>query len=250
MATFKKEPAPQEFDWTAQWKNWLSRQFTNLAAFLADPEFTSVTTEVLIVEEDALVEGALQVAEDFSANDAAFSGEVTIAEDLQVGGFIDGANSPFHVGPVSSTSGTTVSFTNIPSWVRRITVMFSGVSVSGTDNILVQLGDSGGVETSGYTNGVVLIVSGGNPGITTGTSGFLVLSSAGTDALYGTYILTLMDSVTNLWMANGTFERTGALRMEVGAGQKALSAALTQLQITTSGVDTFDAGTITVRYEY
>ena len=42
---------------------------------------------------------------------------------------------------VASTSGTSVDFTSIPSWVKRITVMFNGVSTSGTSNPLVQLGD-------------------------------------------------------------------------------------------------------------
>lgn len=245
MATFKREPAPQEFEWTIQWKNWLSRQFTNLINFFDAPEFPSVTTDTLIVEGDGLIEGALQIEEDLSADDAAFAGEVTIGEDLAVGGMIDGENSPNHIGPITA-SGTIPPITDIPSWVRRISVIFSAVSVSGTDDILIQLGG----ETSGYTSGVALIVSGGNPGITTSTTGFIILSSAGTDALYGSYVFTLVDPITNLWSAEMRFERTGALRIQVGAGQKALSSILTQLQVVTSGVNTFDSGTITVRYEY
>jgi len=55
-------------------------------------------------------------------------------------------------GTAATVSGTSVDFTGIPSWVKRITVMFIGVSTSGTSNILVQLGDSGGVETTGYVS--------------------------------------------------------------------------------------------------
>jgi hypothetical protein len=51
---------------------------------------------------------------------------------------------------VASTSGTNIDFTGIPAWVKKITVMLAGVSVSGTSIIQVQLGDSGGIENTGY----------------------------------------------------------------------------------------------------
>jgi hypothetical protein len=47
---------------------------------------------------------------------------------------------------VASTSGTSIDFTSIPLWVKRITVMFAGVSTNGTSPFLVQLGDAGGIE--------------------------------------------------------------------------------------------------------
>jgi len=49
---------------------------------------------------------------------------------------------------VASTSGTSIDFTSIPSWVKRVTVMFAGVSTNGTGSYLIQIGDSGGIETS------------------------------------------------------------------------------------------------------
>jgi len=49
---------------------------------------------------------------------------------------------------VASTSGTSIDFTGIPSWVKRITVMFDVVSTNGSAIILIQLGDSGGIETT------------------------------------------------------------------------------------------------------
>ena len=52
----------------------------------------------------------------------------------------------------NSTSGTSIDFTSIPSWVKRITVMFSSVSTSGSSNPLIQIGDSGGIENTGYTS--------------------------------------------------------------------------------------------------
>jgi hypothetical protein len=53
---------------------------------------------------------------------------------------------------VNTTSGTSIDFTGIPSWVRRITVMLLAVSTNGTSGVQIQLGDSGGVETTGYSN--------------------------------------------------------------------------------------------------
>ena len=50
----------------------------------------------------------------------------------------------------ASTSGTAIDFTGIPSWAKRITVMFNGVSTNGTSNPQIQLG-SGSPTTSGYT---------------------------------------------------------------------------------------------------
>jgi hypothetical protein len=65
---------------------------------------------------------------------------------------ISGQNSAITAGTaVASTSGTSIDFTSIPSWVKRITVMIAGVSTNGSSIIQIQLGDSGGVETSGYT---------------------------------------------------------------------------------------------------
>jgi len=60
-------------------------------------------------------------------------------------------------GTAVTASGTSVDFTGIPSWVKRVTVMFSGVSLSGTSSYLVQLGDSGGVENTGYLSAGVLL---------------------------------------------------------------------------------------------
>ena len=53
---------------------------------------------------------------------------------------------------VASTSGTSITFSSIPSWAKRVTVMFNGVSTSGSSNIQVQLG-AGSTTTSGYTGG-------------------------------------------------------------------------------------------------
>jgi hypothetical protein len=150
--------------------------------------------------------------------------------------------------PQASTSGTSIDFTSIPSGTKRIDVMFNGVSVSGTSPIIVQLGDSGGAENSGYTGAV----SGMSSTVSTSTlsSGF-ALSDSGTSAavLNGTLHLTLLNSSTFLWSATGLFGRSNSAAMFICGGIKALSAELDRIRITcVNGTDTFDAGSINIQY--
>ena len=251
MATFNKEPAPQEFSWTIQWKTWLSRQFTNLVAFLADPEFTSVTTETLVVEEDALFESNLQVEEDLSAEDAAFSGEVTIAEDLQVGGFIDGANSPVHVGPVTLSGTATVISDVIPSWARKITITVSGLSTNGTSEPLIQIGTSAGFEATTYNGSCSLLTDAGAVQVAAGTTGFIINSVLAANIIRATIVLSLHDRATNTWTASGTGNRGDAIRALTLHSEKALAGTLDRIRFTTvGGVNTFDAGAVSLRIEY
>jgi len=151
----------------------------------------------------------------------------------------------------ASTSGTSIDFTSIPSWVKRITVMFSGVSTNGTSLPMVQLGDSGGVETTGYTAGSSLL---GPTGI--GTSNYTTGFTFRTDALAaivmdGFITINLFNSSTNTWVAGGTiYGPTPSAYMTAVAGGKSLSAILDRVRITTvNGTDTFDAGSINILYE-
>lgn len=143
---------------------------------------------------------------------------------------------------VASTSGTSIDFTGIPSWAKRITVMFSGVSTSGTSIPLVQLGDSGGIETTGY-NGTIITTA------MTSYAGFAFYTSWSAATLAnGIMTLCLLDSTSNTWSMNANIAITGAVGYAGGA--KALSATLDRVRITTvNGTDTFDAGTINIMYE-
>ena len=147
---------------------------------------------------------------------------------------------------VAASSGTAVLFTGIPSWVKRITVMFNEVSLSGTDSILVQIGDAGGVETTGYISSSVG-TTGASGGTVSSTSGFIVTSTLAAYINSGALVLTLMGS--NLWIASGS----GKVATTAGwfsGGSKTLSDTLTQLNITVTGANTFDgAGTVNILYE-
>jgi hypothetical protein len=151
---------------------------------------------------------------------------------------------------VASTSGTSIDFTGIPSWVKRITVMFSAVSTNGTSFPQVQLGDSGGVETSSYLGSTSETVSGGTSAASM-SSGFLLQSGwSAASVLNGALVISLLDIATNLWVAQGCIGRSNTASTSFVGGSKSLSATLDRVRITTvNGTDTFDAGSINIMYE-
>lgn len=143
----------------------------------------------------------------------------------------------------ASTSGTSVDFTDIPSWVKRITVMFSGVSTNGTSNPLIQIG-AGSVTTSGYTSRSSFISS-TTVGDATYTAGFGIFGGIASHAYSGHLVLTNITG--NTWVCSSVL---GTTAMWFSAGNVALSGTLDRVRITTvNGTDTFDAGTINLLLE-
>jgi hypothetical protein len=161
----------------------------------------------------------------------------------QVGAFTSGT-------AVASTSGTSINFTSIPSWVKRITVMFNGVSTSGTSRIQVLLGTSGGFVSSGYTQ--YGGYSGAGSGGGSSTTSFLVdigTAPVAADFRNGSMVLTNISG--NTWIETHTVGLFSTVYYFYGSGGNiALANALTQVRITTvNGTDTFDAGSINILYE-
>jgi len=146
---------------------------------------------------------------------------------------------------VATTSGTSIDFTSISSWVKRITVMFNGVSTNGASNYLVQIGD-GSVNTTGYSSvGTGMDASGVT--ITAYTTGFGIRSTGATYAISGSVVLTLVSP--NIWVANGVLSTSLPLTFTT-SGNKTLLGTLDRVRITTvNGTDTFDAGSINILYE-
>jgi hypothetical protein len=144
----------------------------------------------------------------------------------------------------ASTSGTNIDFTGIPSWVKRITVMFNGVSTNGTSNYQVQIG-SGSVTATGYVSGASL----GTTFVSSTTGLIFTASFSVANAANGSMILSLLNS--NTWTAMAVIGVTGATGSQMGGGvSPALGGTLDRVRITTvNGTDTFDAGTINILYE-
>lgn len=151
---------------------------------------------------------------------------------------------------VASTTMTVVGveYRDIPSWVDRITVMFSGVSTSGTSFLQAQLGSSsGGIETTSYNSSMSYITN-ATPVTSNAATGFLVSTVAlAAQSSSGLYMFTTLGS--NIWVGAGNINDASA-RAGFGSGTKTLSSTLDRIRITTvNGTDTFDAGTINILYE-
>lgn len=158
-------------------------------------------------------------------------------------GYLEGLTS---ATAQTTTSGTAINFVNIPSWAKQIIVAFNGVSTNGTSPLLVQLGDSGGYETSGY-------ISEASISTLTGTSTAGILIAGGTQSATDvkTGALTFTRITGNSWVASGTitYAAAGSGYVVSCAGSKTTSATTDRLRvIATNGTDTFDAGTINIAY--
>ncbi len=148
----------------------------------------------------------------------------------------------------ATTSGTSIDFTNIPAGTKRITVMLVGVSTNGTSVVQIQLGDAGGIETTGYISKSMPDGGGGANSITTGVAIFNAGASA--SIYYGAMVFSLENAATFSWMAHGTTGLGNADDICSNAGHKALSAELTTVRLTTvNGTDAFDAGAVNISYE-
>ena len=154
---------------------------------------------------------------------------------------------------VASTSGTSIDFTGLPSWVKRIVVMFNAVSLSGNSTFRIQLGTGATptYTTSGYvTFGVTFSASG--LGAATDTGGFPIgqnQTAAGVTTYGGNCMITNVTGNTWSYMAmcGGSSATNGGL---LGGGSVPLGAVLTAVRVTTiNGTDTFDAGSINIQYE-
>ena len=145
------------------------------------------------------------------------------------------------------TTNTFLDFTDLPSWVKRITVMLDQLSTNGTSQYQFQIGTSGGIQNTGYV-GCSAYLTGG-PVASNFTSGWGIAPSVlAADTYSGQIILSLLNSSTGVWTCNSVLYRTNQIVM--GGGSKTLSGTLDRVRITTvNGTDTFDAGTVNILYE-
>jgi hypothetical protein len=149
---------------------------------------------------------------------------------------------------VASTSGTSIDFTGIPSWVKRITVIFNGVSTNGASTVLVRLGTSSGIVTTGYTGGGASITSSVYPITYNTTVGIAPFSVGAGSLIVGSCVITNISS--NTWISSHNVQFSEGIYVGFGAGSIALSGVLDRIRITTTnGTDTFDAGSINILYE-
>lgn len=157
------------------------------------------------------------------------------------------------LGTEVAISGTSVDFASLPSWVKRITLMISAVSLNtANDNLRVQIGDSGGIEATNYFGGAAQATSGAATNVTNGTiNGADTIHTAATagSAWRGRVVIEKLDSITWL-ITGGLINTTAALSHTSLAYVKSLSGTLDRVRLTTvTGTSAFDAGSINILYE-
>lgn len=148
----------------------------------------------------------------------------------------------------TSTGATLYDFTNIPSWVKRITVMVYGVSTSGTSSVCIRPGTVAGIVATGYSSSLTYC-SGATATTTSNATGLYILPAAATMTAWGSATLTNISG--NKWVWSGVYSGTvSTVTVAMVAGTIDLGDTLTQLRLTTlGGTDTFDAGTVNILYE-
>lgn len=162
-------------------------------------------------------------------------------DSLRAGLLVQGANT--------SVSSTSIDFTGIPSWAKRISILLNQVSTNGTSSLLIQLGDSGGLEGGSYRS---ICVGAGAGTAETSTSGFLVTkgNAAGSDS-NGVIIICMQTTDTWVMSASiGWYSGVNSGDVYSSGGIKSLSTTLDRIRLTTvNGTDTFDSGTINIIWE-
>jgi hypothetical protein len=144
-----------------------------------------------------------------------------------------------------SASGTTVDFINIPSWVKKITVMFQGLSTGGTSDICIRLGTG---STPTYANSGYVGQANQISALTSFSTSFIVNSNVAASNLHSG-IITFANINSNTWCGSGTLMPNTGNNGVFSGGYVTLSAALTAVRITTVNGDSLDAGTINIFYE-
>jgi hypothetical protein len=148
---------------------------------------------------------------------------------------------------VTSASGTSIDFTSVPSWAKRITIMFAGISTNGSSQVQVQC-IAGSAVTTGYASTTWEFYASSS----SSTVGFNLDRAGGTVSASttrsGTLVLTLLSP--NIWTASGNIARTDNSYTTVVQGSISLGSALTGVRLTTvNGTDAFDAGAVNILYE-
>jgi hypothetical protein len=144
---------------------------------------------------------------------------------------------------VASTSGTSIDFTSIPSWVKRITVMLSGVSTNGSSAKLIQIG-AGSITSTGYIAASIQFTANAALG---STAGFPIYGNSTADTHCGALVLTTLGS--NVWVASGN-TAVSTSQVTITGGGVTLGGTLDRVRFTTvNGTDAFDAGSVNILYD-
>jgi hypothetical protein len=192
-----------------------------------------LTTGGNIVIPDA---GNIGSASDTDAISISSGGTVTFSQPLV------GALTTVNSGGVNVASTASVTFTGLPSGIKRIQVNLYGVSGASTDTgALIRLGTSGGIVTSGYGS-----ISHWGGGGQSDTSGLYIYGTHTSNSING--IVTINNIGSDIFVSSHSImynTSNGAF----GGGYKDLGGTLTQLKVSLVSGGNFDSGLINLLYE-
>ena len=150
---------------------------------------------------------------------------------------------------VTPTGVSFVDFTGIPAGVRRITIMFDNLSFVADNTLSIQLGDAGGIETTGYVGNVGIVAGASNGFIqASSTSQFSCFFSNWLAAEVSFGVIELLNMNGNKWIIKSKLSRSGTLQIHEAIGAKILSDVLTTVRVKSDGSN-FDAGAINIFWE-
>jgi len=149
---------------------------------------------------------------------------------------------------VASTSGVSISFTSLPNWIKKITMMINGVSTNGSADILIRLSTGGVFANSGYVSNMQVVQGGVATSGVNNTVGFVI--SQGTSSVITTGTYEFVNNTGNGWIGTGVFAYEHAVVGAYGGGRVTLGGVLDGIRIiTANGSDTFDLGSVNIIYE-
>lgn len=206
-----------------------------------ETQFDDIATAIA-TKLDSDGSGAMTGALSMGSNKITNVTDPTADQEAATKAYVDGRS--VEATKQNTTSGTEITFGSIPSWVTQITLTLVGVSISTTGNISLRIGDSGGLESSGYTSAWASVSTGSGSGSAAGWR--LNSGQDAANAWHGQSIVTLHDSSANTWVHTSQIITSGGA-VNYGGGSKSLDTALTQIAIVASA-GTFDAGAVNIVY--
>lgn len=156
---------------------------------------------------------------------------------------------PYVFGTAVTLSGTpSVSIAGIPTWVTKITVSFSNVATSGTDQVLLRVGSSaGGTAITGYTSTINVSTNGVVPSVTSPTTTFQI-DASNTSSITRRGVAVLAKNSSNLWTYSSNCS-TSYPSVATSAGEIDMGAYVLESIVILTGSGNFSSGSVNISYQ-
>ena len=165
--------------------------------------------------------------------------------------FVDQTTNTANITQVTyqSLSGTSVVFDSLPTGIKRLVIIVWGLSFSGDSDLGIRIGDSGGLETSGYDSSTSYHQN-TSYGARAATDQWRVISNDASGSYYGYFEIVKNRSDADGWAFSGHTTRASTSSVQMAAGYKTLSATLDRVELKPYDTSkSFDAGNAAIMYQ-